>query len=208
MKSYFVKTPYFVKRIFHTQTWSIPNNEKVIYLTFDDGPIPEVTPWVINLLNHYQIKATFFCIGDNVKKHPDIFNLLIQNDHQIANHTYNHLNGWKTNLNTYLTNSLQCDDLLGKTNAKLFRPPYGKITSKQSKNLIAKGFKIIMWDVLSADFDQSITPQKCLDNVIKNVQSGSIIVFHDSLKAQHNLEYALPKTIEYLLDKGYKFKTL
>lgn len=208
MKWYFVKTPNFVKQFFNSQTWSIPNNEKIVYLTFDDGPIPEVTPWVISILNQYQIKATFFCIGDNIKKHADILNLVIENKHQIANHTFNHLNGWKTEFSEYIENTMQCESLIPGTSQKLFRPPYGKITPKQSDYLIKKGFKIIMWDVLSADFDQTITPEKCLQNVVKNVQSGSIIVFHDSLKAQKNLEYALPKTIEFLLANGYKFKTL
>lgn len=208
MKWYFIKTPNFVKQFFKSQIWSVPNNEKTVYLTFDDGPIPVVTPWVINLLKLYQIKATFFCIGDNIKKYPDVFNALLQNNHQVANHTYNHLNGWKTPFTNYIENSLKCNELITANNSKLFRPPYGKITKKQSTELIKQGYKIIMWDVLSADFDNTITPEKCLQNVIKNVSNGSIIVFHDSLKAQKNLEYALPKTIEYLLDNGYKFKTL
>jgi len=208
MKWYFIKTPTFIKSIFSSQIWDIPNTEKNIYLTFDDGPIPEVTPWIINLLNQYHIKATFFCIGDNIHKHPDVFDLIKKNGHTIGNHTYNHLNGWKTSNPQYLNNIELCEKLLHGENDKLFRPPYGKIKKSQNDLLQKKGYKIIMWDVLSADFDQTITPKKCLENVITNVTSGSIIVFHDSLKAQKNLEFALPKTIQYLLENGYKFKTL
>jgi len=208
MKLYFTKTPAYIKRLFSSQTWSNPQPEKTVYLTFDDGPIPEVTPWVIALLNQHQIKATFFCIGDNIRKHPEIFQQIIAHNHRVGNHTFNHLNGWKTPPNEYIENALECENLLASSSQKLFRPPYGKISIKQSKRLLEMGFKVIMWDVLSADFDQSITPEKCLQNVIKHVENGSIIVFHDSLKARKNLEYALPKTLAYLLEKGYKFKTL
>ncbi|UYW00780.1 polysaccharide deacetylase family protein [Flavobacterium agricola] len=207
MKWYFVKSPTWVKWLFTTQTWSIPTDEKYVYLTFDDGPIPEVTPWVLHVLNQFQIKATFFCIGDNVQKHPEVYKQVLAEGHQIGNHTFNHLNGWKTNTQLYLANMAQTESIIQNSN-KLFRPPYGKITPKQSDKLISQGYKIIMWDVLSADFDQTITPEMCLQNVIQNTTSGSIIVFHDSIKAKINLEYALPKTIAYLLDQGYKFKTL
>ena len=211
MKFYWIKTSALLKKMFSNYIWDIPNNENSVYLTFDDGPTPEITQWTLLQLKKYNAKATFFCIGNNVEKHPEIFNSVIQQGHAIGNHTLNHLNGWKTETETYIKNAKQCEirisnqqSEINNLKSKLFRPPYGKIKSKQAKKLMELGYKIIMWDVLSADFDSSITPEKCLNNVISNVQSGSIIVFHDSVKGFKNLEYVLPKTLEFLKQNGYK----
>lgn len=211
MKLYWVKTGRLIKKIFSGFVWDVPTTQKTVYLTFDDGPIPQATPWVLSLLKEHNIKATFFCIGDNIEKHPDTFKHVINDDHSIGNHTFNHLNGWSTDYNKYIKNFEKCEaSILKRTepSAKLFRPPYGKINNKQATELRKRGYKIIMWDVLSADFDQTITPQQCLHNVINNVTSGSIIIFHDSIKASHNLRYALPKTIEYLKENDFSFAVL
>lgn len=211
MKFYWIKTNALLKKMFSNYVWGIPNNENSVYLTFDDGPTPEITQWTLLQLKKYNAKATFFCIGNNVEKHPEIFNSVIQQGHAIGNHTFNHLNGWKTETETYIKNAKQCEirisnqqSEINNLKSKLFRPPYGKIKSKQAKKLMELGYKIIMWDVLSADFDPLITPENCLNNVISNVQSGSIIVFHDSVKSFKNLEYVLPKTLEFLKQNGYK----
>ncbi|CAM3567770.1 polysaccharide deacetylase [Flavobacterium saliperosum S13] len=217
MDFYWIKTNKLIKRLFSNQVWDIPNAEKKIYLTFDDGPTPEVTEWVLSVLKQHDIKATFFCIGDNIRKHPELFQKVISEGHHIGNHTYNHLQGWKTSDKAYLENINSCEDVIRKkmtddrhqsANCGLFRPPYGKIRPSQSARLRKKGYKIIMWDVLSADFDLRITPEKCLSNVIKNTTQGSIIVFHDSRKAFKNLEYTLPRTIEILKEKGFLFDTI
>lgn len=202
-----VKTNRFIKWIFPKYVWEIPNNENKIYLTFDDGPTPEITEWVLELLKKHNIKATFFCIGNNIEKHPEIFEKVIADGHSIGNHTFNHLKGWKTKTDDYIENTNLCEAIIGNQpkNSKLFRPPYGKIKFSQSRILRKLGYKIIMWDVLSVDYDKNITPEKCLENVIKNTASGSVIVFHDSIKAFDNLEFALPKAIEYLKDKGFVF---
>lgn len=214
MKLYWIKTNTFIKKTFSNYIWDIPNNEKKIYLTFDDGPTPEITEWVLEELNKYQAKATFFCIGKNIHNHPDIFKKINTQGHTIANHTYNHLKGWQTPTEDYLKNTALCQSAIdeltsdNKSQPYLFRPPYGKIKKSQATKLRQLGYKIIMWDVLSADFDQTITPEKCLENTLKNVKSGSIIVFHDSVKAFKNLEYALPKALEILKQRGYNFEAM
>lgn len=211
MKLYWVKTGRIIKKIFSGFVWDVPTTQKTVYLTFDDGPIPEATPWVLSVLKEHNIKATFFCIGDNIEKHFDTFKQVINDGHTIGNHTFNHLNGWGTDYDKYIENFEKCEASIlqrTETSAKLFRPPYGKINNKQATELRKRGYKIIMWDVLSADFDQTITPQQCLQNVINNVTSGSIIIFHDSIKASANLRYALPKTIEYLKENDFSFAVL
>lgn len=197
------KTHKFISYLFPKYVWKIPNKKNKIYLTFDDGPIPNVTEWVLDFLKNENIKATFFCIGENVQKHPKIFERIKAEGHALGNHTFNHLNGWKTKRNVYLSNFDLCEKEI--ENSTLFRPPYGKISPLQAKAILKNGKKIIMWDVLSYDFDNKISPQKCLNNVIENTESGSIVVFHDSLKAEHNLRYTLPRAILYLKDKGFKF---
>ncbi|MCB9363910.1 MAG: polysaccharide deacetylase family protein [Flavobacteriales bacterium] len=201
---FLVKTPLALKKTFPSLVWDIPNNTKTIYLTFDDGPTPEVTTWVLATLKQYNAKATFFVVGDNVKKHPQIYQQLIAEGHAIGNHTYNHLNGWKTKSSDYLQNIEKCAELV---DSNLFRPPYGRIKNTQIKKL-KQDYNIIMWDVLSGDFDAGLSPEKCAENVISNTKSGSIIVFHDSIKAEKNLKYALPKAIEYLKSKGFVFNVI
>lgn len=206
-----VKTNKWIKKIFNDLTWDIPNSDNKIYLTFDDGPIPKVTEWVLDLLKSEEIKATFFCIGDNIKKHPEIYKRILSEGHQTGNHTFNHLNGWKTETNNYIDNFKLCETENLKLNTEhsfLFRPPYGKIKPSQSKAIRQLGYKIIMWDVLSYDFDSSTSKEKCLENVISYTVQGSIIVFHDSIKSEQNLKFALPKAIQVLKDKGFTFDVI
>lgn len=213
MKTYLVKTPDLITRFSSNRIWNISTDKKEIYLTFDDGPIPEVTPWVLKTLKEFSAKATFFCVGENINKHPEIFQKVLANNHKIGNHTFNHLNGWKTNTKTYLENIEKANNQLQKLKveiqgSKLFRPPYGKIKPPQTKALIKKGYKIIMWDILSGDFDIDLSKEKCLQNVIKNTQKGSIIVFHDHEKAYKKLQYVLPRVLEFYSKKGFVFNTL
>ncbi|UGS23344.1 polysaccharide deacetylase family protein [Flavobacterium channae] len=211
MNFYWVKTNKLIKIIFNKLIWDIPNSDKKIYLTFDDGPIPEVTEWVLELLKSEGIKATFFCIGDNIRKHPEVYKRILSEGHQTGNHTFNHLNGWKTKTSNYIDNFKLCETQqlkLETQNSKLFRPPYGKIKTRQSKAIRQLGYKIIMWDVLSYDFDATVSPEKCLENVISNTQQGSIIVFHDSIKSEKNLRFALPKAIKVLKEKGFVFDVI
>lgn len=209
MKFYWVKTRWFIRKLFPGYVWNIPNNSKTVYLSFDDGPTPEITEWVLGVLEQHNIKATFFCIGNNIEKYPDIFRKVVEAGHSIGNHTFNHFNGWSTDNTTYFKNIEGCEKVMGGTNtAKLFRPPYGKIKRSQKKEVLKMGYRIVMWDVLSADFDQSISPEKCLQNVIKNTAEGSVIIFHDSIKAGENMRYALPKAIEYLKEKGFRFAAI
>lgn len=217
-----VKSPLLLKWYYSSLLWNKSRSEKIVYLTFDDGPIPNVTEFVLNTLKTFDIKGTFFCIGDNITKHPSIFEKIKKEGHSIGNHTFNHLNGWKTDNKIYFENFQKCQKL---TQTNLFRPPYGRIKKSQITGLKStvqslksahdpalqrnpSGLKIIMWDVLSRDHDINISPEKCFKNVINNVKNGSIIVFHDSLKAFERLKYTLPKTIQYLSDKGYQFGTL
>ncbi|HLT54016.1 MAG TPA: polysaccharide deacetylase family protein [Flavobacteriaceae bacterium] len=213
-----VKTPAFVKHILPDYVWNIPTKEKVLYLTFDDGPTPEITTWVLEQLKAYAAKATFFCIGNNVEKHPDIFQQVLQSGHAIGNHTHNHLKGWKVKTGTYLENVALAEKVINFqfSNSKfqeteivnLFRPPYGKLKPKQGKALLEKGYEIIMWDVLSFDWDQTVSEENCLKNVLTKSKPGSIIVFHDSMKAAKNMQYALPKVLKHFSNAGYTFKVL
>jgi peptidoglycan/xylan/chitin deacetylase (PgdA/CDA1 family) len=204
---YLVKTPWLLKQFYSNMIWNKSRKRHSIYVTFDDGPIPFVTPYVLNILKQYNAKATFFCIGDNVRKHPDVFEQVKNAGHSIGNHTFNHLKGWKTDNKTYVENFLKADELL---HAGLFRPPYGRIKKSQAK-LIRKakpGAKIIMWDVLSGDFDTELKPETCLQHVLRYTRNGSIIVFHDSLKAYDRLEYVLPRAMEEWSKRGYEFGLL
>ena len=209
MHKYFIKTPWLVKKIFSSYVWSIPTKEKVVYLTFDDGPHPEATPFVLDELKKYEAKATFFCIGKNVLLYPEIYQRILQDGHAAGNHTQNHLNGWKVPAEEYLE-----DVTIAATHitSNLFRPPYGKISTKQAKGM-SKAMnqakpRIIMWDVLSADFDVSISKEECLGNVLNNYSNGSIIVFHDGFKAYSNLKYVLPLVLKALSEEGYRFERL
>jgi peptidoglycan-N-acetylglucosamine deacetylase len=201
---YFIKTPKIVSDLFPNFTWKIPTTEKKIFLTFDDGPIPEVTPWVLEELAKYNAKATFFCVGENIRKHPEVFKQVLAAGHAVGNHTMNHFDGWKTASIDYFHNARHCANLV-KT--PLFRPPYGRLKPKQAA-FLQRHYKVVMWDVLSGDFDQTISPEKCLNNVLGAAESGSIIVFHDSLKAEKNLRYALPRVLAHFAAKGYVFEHL
>ncbi|HEX9601798.1 MAG TPA: polysaccharide deacetylase family protein [Mariniflexile sp.] len=210
-----VKTPLVAKKMFPNYVWDIPTNDKVLYLTFDDGPTPEITNWTLNTLKEYNARATFFCIGNNIEKHPEIFQNILNEGHAIGNHTNNHIKGWKTKAKDYLENILEAENII--TNhiqdsefrvLNLFRPPYGQITPKQGKKLLELNYKIIMWDVLSFDWDKDVSKETCLKNVTSNATNGSIVVFHDSIKASKNMQYALPKVMEYYSEKGFSFKAL
>jgi peptidoglycan/xylan/chitin deacetylase (PgdA/CDA1 family) len=188
----------------------VPDQDQNVYLTFDDGPTPEITDWVLNILAENSAKATFFCIGKNAVQHPEIIERIKSASHSLGNHTQNHVNGWKTTLEEYLVDVTQCHSALineGIT-TNLFRPPYGKLTCKQKKALLKRGYRIVMWDILSGDFDLTITPKKCTNNVLKNITPGSIIIFHDSLKAAENLKQVLPATLAFIKEKGYQTATL
>lgn len=200
-------------RFFSKYTWRLSSNENEIFLTFDDGPTPEITEFVISELKKFNAKATFFCIGKNIRNQSEIFRKIISEGHAIGNHTQNHLHGWKTSNEEYLKNVLACENIISELdqkigNSKLFRPPYGKIKKSQAEKILKKGYKIIMWDVLSADFDNTISKERCLQNVLNNAKKGSIIVFHDSLKASKKVKYALPKVLKAFSDKGFVFKKI
>lgn len=209
-----VKTNRLIKWLFPKYVWEIPNRENKIYLTFDDGPIPEITEWVLDVLKEEKIKATFFCIGDNIQKNSGIFKRIIAEGHSVGNHTFNHLKGWNFSTEDYIENTILCENAIAsnteikKQKTKIFRPPYGKIKFSQSRKLQKLGYKIIMWDVLSVDYDKEVTAEQCLENIIENTVSGSIIVCHDSIKAFKNLEYALPKAIKQLKSKGFVFERI
>ncbi len=248
---YFAQTPAIAKHLFKNIIWNIPEKEKIIYLSFDDGPTPEITEWTLECLNKFDAKATFFCIGKNIEKNPEIFQKIIAGNHSIGNHTYNHLNGWKTSAKDYMENVTKCEEAIGKwkmengkwkmevgrmksedgrrksevgrrkvehgrlkiedplptTHYPFFRPPYGKLTPAQYSLLHTK-YSIVMWNVLSGDFDVSLPGEKCFNNVKKHIRNGSIVVFHDSEKASRNLFYALPKTLEYFSENGFRFEAL
>ena len=206
---YFVKTPWWLKKIYSSYTWSIPTKEKIIYLTFDDGPHPEITPFVLKELKNYNARATFFCIGKNVLAHPGIYKQILDEGHGVGNHTQNHLNGWKTSNDAYMKDIAEAANYI---DSNLFRPPYGRITSFQAKHLgdamRRTKAKVIMWDVLSADFDARITKERSLQFVILRALPGSIVVFHDSEKAFEKLHYVLPKVLHHFSEKGFKFLSL
>lgn len=199
------RTPVILPWIYPTLVWRIPTEEKEIFLTFDDGPVPGPTEFVLDTLKKNNIVATFFLIGDNVRKHPEIFHRIVDDNHVIGNHTFNHLKGWSYRNNEYVTNIQKCDEAFGFT-SKLFRPPYGRIKKSQIKELT--DYQIIMWDVLTSDYATSMSPEKCLAGSIRATRPGSIVVFHDSLKAERNMSYALPRYIEHFRERGYAFKMI
>jgi peptidoglycan/xylan/chitin deacetylase (PgdA/CDA1 family) len=201
---YLVKTPQIIQNLFPNFTWKIPAQEPVVYLTFDDGPIPRVTPWVLEQLEQFDAKATFFCVGDNIRKHPQVFQQVVDAGHSVGNHTFNHMNGWTTDNIPYFHNVRHCAN---QVNSVLFRPPYGRLKPKQAQ-FLQRHYRIVMWDVLSGDFDPKITEEQCYANVVNNAEPGSIIVFHDSLKAEETLKLVLPRVLEYFAEKGYGFGQL
>lgn len=201
---YFVRTPDWLSACFPQFICHQSRSEKVIYLTFDDGPIPEVTPWVMELLATYKAKATFFCVGDNMRKYPSIFEQLQIEGHAIGNHTFHHLDAWKTQKSLYLENVQHCNNY---TKSSLFRPPYGHLTFS-IVHALKQQYKIILWDVLSGDFDATISSEQCLKNILQHVRNGSIIVLHDSLKAEQHLRYVLPKVLAHFSTLGFRFERL
>lgn len=204
---YLVKPPWLLKKFYPSCIWNIKTDEKIIYLTFDDGPHPEATTFVLGELKKHHAKATFFCIGKNVEVHTEVYQQIIADGHSVGNHTYNHLNGWKTADKEYFKN---VEKAARAIDSYLFRPPYGRITKFQLKAIKGNHLKLkpIMWDVLSGDFDTAITPEGCYLNVIKNARPGSIVVFHDSLKALPVLTKALPKILEYYSERGFRFESI
>ncbi len=202
------KTPYLFKFLWPQLLWRVPDVEKTLFLTFDDGPIPELTDWVLETLAEFNVKATFFCVGANVKKNPQVFLNVIKNGHTIGNHTFNHLNGSKVKASAYEENINLCDETFKEfgVQSNLFRPPYGRLNYKQRKNLSDR--KVVMWDVLTKDYDQNLDPHVILKNSIKATSSGSIVVFHDNVKAERNLKTVLPQYIEHFLSNGYQFSAL
>lgn len=183
-------------------TWRMDRHDKAVYLTFDDGPIPESTPWIIETLKKYDVKATFFMVGDNVRKHPDEFRLIVENGHRLGNHTYNHIGGFKWNSKEYLANTMKADALI---HSDLFRPPHGWMRWIQYHTL-RKRFKIIMWDLVTRDYSKWLNAEDVYRNVRHYTRNGSIITFHDSLKSIDKLKTALPRSIEWLKEQGYEFK--
>ncbi|MEO7833745.1 MAG: polysaccharide deacetylase family protein [Ginsengibacter sp.] len=204
---YLKKTPWVLKKLYPERVWNIKTSEKILYLTFDDGPHPEATLFVLEELKKYKAKATFFCIGKNVKENFPVYTQMVSDGHKPGNHTFHHLNGWKTDDKKYLNDISEAAKII---DSNLFRPPYGRITKFQSK-AISEGklhLKTIMWDVLSGDFDPAVSEENCYLNVINNAEPGSIIIFHDSAKAFSTLKYALPRILEFYFEKEYQFKIL
>lgn len=200
----FIEQPPWIYRVmFPGVIWRIKSRRKCVYLTFDDGPIPEITPWVLDTLDQYGIKATFFCVGDNVRKYPETYQMILDRGHQVGNHTYNHIQGIRSWSRKYVANVAKASELI-KSN--LFRPPHGHMRLPQV-NLLKRNYKIIMWDVVTRDYSPHMTPNGVFNVVKRYTRNGSIIVFHDSLKAETNLKEALPRSIEWLLNQGYEFRT-
>lgn len=202
--NYFVKTPKLLHSLYRDAVWFLPNSNNKIHLTFDDGPVPDITSKCLDILKEHKVSATFFCVGENISKNPELFTRILDEGHAVGNHSYNHLKGWKTDNSTYYENVQKCADQI---NSSLFRPPYGKIKRSQLKHL-RNQYKIIMWDVLSADFDPKVSVEQCINNVTENTESGSIIVMHDNEKCGNKMLEALPTIIQKLKDSGFTFDVL
>lgn len=204
---YFVKTPWWLKRLYSNCVWQMPTGDRIIYLTFDDGPHPVATTFVLEELKKFNAKATFFCIGKNVVEYGGIYKMILDEGHAVGNHTFNHLNGWKTDDEIYLQNIEEAKKYI---DSNLFRPPYGRATRFQLKLIRSHKLNLtpLMWTVLSGDFDLKIDREKCLNNVLRNTSNGSIVLFHDSEKAFDKMKYALPKVLEYFSEKGFRFKKI
>ncbi len=194
--------PQFVRQLYPGACWRMNVSERAVYLTFDDGPIPEVTPWVLDVLDRYRIKATFFMVGDNVRKHPEVYRMVVERGHRIGNHTYHHLKGLGMSADSYVANVEEANRLV---ESDLFRPPHGLMRMSQYYALRER-YRIVMWDLVTRDYNPKLTGDEVLGKVKRYVRNGSIITFHDSIRATHNLYYALPRAIEWLLAEGYEFK--
>jgi peptidoglycan/xylan/chitin deacetylase (PgdA/CDA1 family) len=200
----FFRAPKMIKKIFPALIWDFPNEVNAVFLTFDDGPNPETTPWVLNTLSKYGAKATFFCLGKNVEQHPDTFKLILDSGCAVGNHTYSHQKGWGMKTGTYVEDIDLADAFIG---SRLFRPPYGRIGPNQAR-VVSERYKIIMWNVLSMDYSRRISRTVCANTVINHARPGSIIVFHDSLKAFNNLRYALPASLDFFARQGWEAKAI
>lgn len=196
--------PFFYRMLFPETVWRIHRKQRTVYLTFDDGPIPEVTPWVLDTLDHYGVKATFFCVGDNVRRNPELFQEIIKRGHTVGNHTMNHMQSMKVTTRTYLRNVAMANELIG---SRLFRPPHGLMRWGTAR-LLKNHFTLVMYDLVTRDYSKKLNGEQVLHNVKKYARKGSIIVFHDSLKAEKNMKYALPLAIEWLKKKGYEIKPI
>lgn len=201
---YIIKTPRLVKKLFPTYLWNKSRSMPNVYITFDDGPIPVVTPYILDLLAKHDMQGTFFCVGDNVRKHPMIYDRLISEGHTVGNHSYSHLSGWSSEVEDYLNDIALCSSFV---ESNLFRPPYGRLKPQQAQSLRGK-YKIVMWDILSGDFDINISAEQCYQNVIQNIKAGSIIVFHDNIKSFSTLKEVLPRVIQYCIDQGWTSRAL
>lgn len=203
---YLIRVPSWIRKRMPAGQWDMPPGiQLAVYLTFDDGPHPEITPFVLEQMEEYQAKGTFFCLGKNVVAYPEIYNRILSAQHKTGNHTFNHLSGWRTDLSDYLSDVRRARKNI---DSSLFRPPYGRIRKKQACMLAKEGMKLIYWSLLSGDFDVDLSPQKCLENVTKNIQPGDIIVFHDSEKAAERLRYVLPRVLALCRKNGWQLKSL
>lgn len=200
-----VVVPRWLRILYPNRTWSLPVDEKILYLSFDDGPHPTITPRVLVLLKQYNAKATFFCVGNNVEKYPAVFNSIQAEGHSLGNHSFHHLNGWKSDNQIYIDDVKKADRLI---HSNLFRPPYGRLKFSQASALLQMGYELIMWTVLSADYDRNITKEQCAMRVIKNITPGTIVLFHDSEKAEERMLYALEELLNDATKKGYQFKAI
>jgi peptidoglycan-N-acetylglucosamine deacetylase len=206
-KTYFVKTPWWLKKLYPGYIWDIKTIGKTLYLSFDDGPHPTITPFVLKCLAEHNAKATFFCIGQNVQKYPDVYRQIIEEGHATGNHTYRHLNGWKTSDKDYLLDIRNASEAIS---SNLFRPPYGRIRRSQAQQLKQQypEMKIIMWNILTGDWAEDLKPEKCFENIKEKIAEGDIIVFHDTDKAFARLEFALPRVLEHFTSQEYKFEKI
>lgn len=211
--------PQLVRRLYPRALWRMNPDEKAVYLTFDDGPIPVVTPWVLNVLDRYGVRATFFMVGDNIRKHPDVFRQVVERGHRVGSHTFNHLRGFEHSAFDYLDNTKKGEDYMKEVcqgeelhaalYPLLFRPPHGHMTFGQYM-VLRREYNIVMWDLVTRDYSKKLRPPQVLANVMRYARNGSIITFHDSLKSWDtgNLQYTLPRAIEFLLEEGYEFRLL
>lgn len=204
---FFVKTPWWIKKLYPGCTWDLVSTEKTLYLSFDDGPHPVITPYILNLLRQYNARASFFCIGDNVQKYPEVYQQILADGHSVGNHTHNHLNGWKTTDKEYLENIKEANKYI---ESNLFRPPYGRIKGSQIRFLKQElpEMKILMWNILAGDWVQELKPEICFEKIQKHISHGDIIVLHETDKAFDRLKYVLPNLLEYFTAKGCRFERI
>ncbi len=197
----YFRFPRFFRRMTPTMLWKVESRDSV-YLTFDDGPTPRITEQILDILDNYGAKATFFCLGNNAEVYPDLVELIIERGHAIGNHSYNHTRGWLTSTDDYMASAYRAGQFLPYT--RLFRPPYGRIASREVRRMRSQGWRVVMWNNISEDYDHRITPQRCAQKVTRHLRPGNIIVFHDSVKAAPNMLHALPKVLEAIKKRGLK----